>query len=342
VRIGVFGAGSIGCYLGGRLLAAGADVVLVGRLGDELAAHGLTLVDVDGTRTVLPAARLAHAADAAALADREIVLVTVKSTDTAAAGAVLAGVLAPGATVVSFQNGVSNPDLLRAALGTRRVVAGMVPWNVVRLGAGGFQQTTTGPVGIERGAGEAFLAALRRTRLPLDVRDDLRGVQWTKLLLNLNNSVNALAGVPLRQELAQRDYRRVFAAAFAEGLACLRAAGLRPVRVGRMLPALAPAILQLPDALFFRLAAALVKIDPAARSSMLDDLDRKKATEVDFLNGEIVRLGERHGVATPVNRRIVALVHAAEAAGTGSPGFTARNLLAEVGAAASSARRVSR
>jgi 2-dehydropantoate 2-reductase len=329
VRIGVFGAGSIGCYLGGRLAAAGADVRFVGRMGDEVAAHGLTLVDVDGARTALAAANVAYAADAATLADRDVVLVTVKSTDTAEAGRVLAGMLAPGAIVVSFQNGVSNPEILRAALGTRRVVAGMVPWNVVRLGAGGFQQTTSGPVGVERAAGDAFLAALRRTRLPLDVRDDLRGVQWTKLLLNLNNSVNALAGVPLREELSQRDYRRVFAAAFAEGLATLRVAGVRPVRVGRMLPQLAPAILRRPDALFFRLAAALVKIDPAARSSMLDDLDRRKATEIDFLNGEIVRLGERHGVATPVNRRIVALVHAAEARAQGSPCFKGRNLLAE-------------
>jgi 2-dehydropantoate 2-reductase len=319
LRIGIFGAGSIGCVLGGHLAASGADVVLVGRLGAELAANGLTLLGVDGRRVHVPSARFVNASEVAALAGCDVVLVTVKSNDTATAARALAGVLRPDAIVVSFQNGVSNPGLLRAGLGGVRVVAGMVPWNVVREGGGVFRQATSGPIGVERAAGSAFLAALGATGLPVDVRDDQTGVQWTKLLLNLNNSVNALAGVALRQELAERDYRRVFAAAFAEGLACLRAAKLRPVRVGRMIPALAPAILGAPDWLFFRLAATLVKIDPAARSSMLDDLERRRATEIDFLNGEIVRLGERHGVPTPVNQRIVALVRAAEAAAAGSP-----------------------
>jgi 2-dehydropantoate 2-reductase len=330
LRIGIFGAGSIGCTLGGHLAASGSTVVLVGRLGAELAAHGLTVLGVDGRRVHVPASGFVNASEASALAGCDVVLVTVKSNDTATAARALAGVLRPDATVISFQNGVSNPGILRAGLGGVRVVAGMVPWNVVREGGGVFRQATSGPVGVERAAGPTFLDALARTRLPLDVRDDLSGVQWTKLLLNLNNSVNALAGVPLATELAERDYRRVFAAAFAEGLRCLRAAGIRPVRVGRMIPAVAPRLLGAPDWLFFRLAATLVKIDPAARSSMLDDLDRRRPTEIDFLNGEIIKVGERHGVPTPVNQRIVALVRAAETAGAGSPHLGAADLLARV------------
>ena len=331
LKIGVFGAGAIGCYLGGRLAAAGEDVVMVGRLGGEIASHGLTITDLGGRRDVVPAERVAYAGDAAALADRDVVLVTVKSMATRAAAAALAGVLAPGAIVVSFQNGVSNVEVLRAGLGARVVAAGMVPFNVVHaVGTGSFQQTTSGPLGVERAAGEGLVAALRGAGLDVKAYENLGALAWSKLLVNLNNSVNALAGVPLVRELGQRDYRRVLALAFAEGLRSLRAAGLPTVRVGRMIPALTPTVLRLPDRLFFKVAATMVKIDPEARSSMLDDLERGRATEVDFLNGEVVRLGERHGVPVPVNRKIVALVHAAEAARRGSPKLSAAELLAAV------------
>jgi 2-dehydropantoate 2-reductase len=318
IRIGVLGAGAVGAYLGGRLLAAGADVILVGRLG----LTELTTVDDAGVRRHV--ARLRYADDPAALADREVVLVTVKSTDSERAAELLARV-APAATAISFQNGVSNPTILRRHLG--RVVAGMVPFNVIREGSV-FRQTTSGTLAVERAAGEAFLAALRATSLPLEVHDDLTRLAWSKLLLNLNNSVNALAGVPLAAQLGERGYRRVVARAVGEGLRCLRAAGVRPVRVGRVPPQLLPVLLRAPDALFRRLAGALVKIDPEASSSMQDDLRRGRPTEIDFLNGEIIRLGQAHGVATPVNARIRELVGAAEAAGRGSPRLTAAALLA--------------
>src|SRR5512143_3763943 len=144
MKVGVFGAGAIGCYLGGRLVAAGHDVVLVGRLAAEIAEHGLSLTDYQGERIVLSDVR--YVADAAALADREVVLVTVKSTATAGAAAELARVLPAATTVVSFQNGIGNAAILRSALAGRDVVAGMVPFNVVRKQRGHFHNGTSGPL----------------------------------------------------------------------------------------------------------------------------------------------------------------------------------------------------
>jgi 2-dehydropantoate 2-reductase len=330
VKLGVFGAGSIGCYLGGRLIAAGHDVVLVGRLGAELAAHGLVLTDHDGHETRLAAGRVRSVTDAAALADREAVLVTVKSLATDEAGAALAPVLPPGALVVSFQNGVGNPARLRAALPRHQVLAGMVPFNVVRLGEGRFHNGTSGPLELERagGAEAPLVAALAGAGFGVVLHADLTRVQWSKLVINLNNAVNALSGIPLREQLADRRYRQVMARVIREALACLQAAGISPPRIGKLVPRLAPFILGLPDWLFMRVAPAMVKVDPTARSSMLEDLDRRCATEIDYLNGEIIRLGAALGVPTPVNRRIVELVRAAERAAQGSPRLAADALLA--------------
>ncbi|HJZ88924.1 MAG TPA: 2-dehydropantoate 2-reductase [Polyangia bacterium] len=332
MKIGVLGAGSIGCYLGGRLIAAGHDLVLVGRLGAEIAAHGLTLTDYQGQRLVLPPEKVRYRADAAALRDREVVLVTVKSMATAEAAAQLARVLSSPVLVVSFQNGVSNVPTLRAALPACPVAAGMVPFNVLHQAQGHFHNGTSGPLELERtGGAEAELAeALGGAGFGVALHDDMRPVQWTKLLINLNNSLNALAGVPLREQLADRRYRMIMARVVREGLACLKAAGIRPVRIGRLIPRLAPTVLSLPNWLFVRVAAAMVKVDPTARSSMWEDLERRRPTEIEYLNGEVIRLGEQHHVPTPVNRKIRELVRAAEQAQRGSPQMSAPDLWAVV------------
>ena len=334
-KIGILGAGAIGCYLGGRLVASGSDVVFAGRMGNEIAEHGLTLTDYLGGRFELKPAQVAYSADPATLASCDVVLVTVKSMATKDAARPLADLLAPRAIVISFQNGVSNADALRRVLPDQRVLAGMVPFNVLRGPKAHFHLGTSGPLAIEEAPFATPAAdALRRAGLRVDVHPNIRGILWSKLLFNLNNSVNALSGLPLREQLSVRSYRRVTAKSITEGLACLAAARLKPVSVGRMIPRLAPSILSLPNVLFFRIAATMVSIDPEARSSMWDDLDRRRVTEIDYLNGEIVRLAERLGIDVPVNRMICELVRAAEEAKNGSPRLDADELLARVTSAA--------
>ena len=328
MRVGVLGAGSIGGYLGGRLAAAGVDVTLVGRpaLAEAVAAHGLRLTDYRGYDVTLPAARLRVASSAAALGDCDWVLVTVKGLDTPAAAAELAPVVARGAIVVSFQNGVRNAERLRAAI-DRPVLPGMVPFNVLRRGPAHLHQGTSGRLAVARSADgheSALTGALARAGLPARAHADMRGVLWGKLLINLNNSINALSGLPLAAQLRERGYRLVMADCVREGLAALAPAGIRPRLDVPLPPSLLPRLLSFPDPLFGLLARRLVAIDPNARSSMWEDLQRGRPTEVDLLNGEIVRLGAEHGVPTPLNAAIVRLVHACE--GSGPPSFSAAEL----------------
>ena len=325
MRIGVMGAGSVGCYIGGRLAVGGAAVTLVGRagLGETLAQHGLTVTDRTGTRHHLPLGPdLRFATEPAALSGCAVVLVTVKGPDTAAAGRAIAPHLGE-AVVVSLQNGLDNAAILRAQL-PGVVLAGMVPFNVLRLPEGRFHQGTAGPVVVEQTGREGpLLAALVAGGVPAVADGDMPSILWGKLMLNLNNALNALAGVPLREELSDRGYRRVLAAMMREGLAVGRATGRRARAVGTAPPWLAPWVLPLPSWLFSVVASSMVKIDPTARSSMWEDLQRGRRTEVDALNGAVVALGKEAGVPTPVNARVVAMVHAAEAAGAGSPGLGA-------------------
>ncbi len=317
-KITVFGAGMIGVYVGG-LLAQHANVTLIGRdsmLGPL--ADGLRLTDVDGSDVTVTGDRFRRASRPEALAGADLVLVTVKSMATGEAAAAIAAHAPAAAVVVSFQNGVSNPDVLRAALAGRTVLAGMVPFNVAQRGPAHFHRGTAGGLKVEASAAlKPFEAMFSDAGLPLEQSSNIVGVQWGKLLVNLNNAINAISGTSLADQLRQRDYRRAWAMSIAEGLRLARAAGIELVDPLPMPLALMPQIMRLPDSLYryvmMSASGGRVRVDPHARSSMADDLARGRKTEVDYLQGEVVRLAERLGRKAPVNARLVELVRKAEA-----------------------------
>jgi 2-dehydropantoate 2-reductase len=325
--IAIFGAGAIGCWVGGKLAAGGAQVTLIGRarVVDELAG-GLCISELDdgnATKTVTPAI----ATDAAAAATAALVVVTVKSAQTAAAGAELARVLPERAVVVSLQNGVRNADALRAALPGRTVLAAMVPFNVVRRAAGAYHRASGGVLRIDDDPAAApLLAACRAAALPIEPRRDMPAVQWAKLVMNLNNAINALSGIPLAAELAQRAYRLCLSAAQREALDLLATSKQDVAKLTAIPPSWMPRLLRVPDGIFRVLARRIVAIDPHARSSMWDDFEAGRPTEIDYLQGEVVTLAERLGRDAPVNRALVKLVRAAEAGGKRD--FTAAELRA--------------
>lgn len=327
-RIVVAGAGSIGCYVGGCLALAGRDVTLLLRssLAQMIAGHGLRITDLDGLdRLVGPAVVKLATEPAAAFADADIILVTVKSGATAAMAELIAEHAASGATVVSLQNGVGNVDALLTRLGgMARVVPGMVPFNVVQTYAEGeparFHRATSGTMQI--GSGVAGLRATLNVKGAATAEQkDMAAVLWGKLLLNLNNALNALSGLPLATQLANRKWRLLLAAQIKEGLSVLKAAGVRPARIEGVPPGAIPRILRLPNWLFRRVAGRMLAIDPEARSSMWEDLRAGRVTEIDYLQGAIAALAARHRVRIPITQRIVTLVKRAEAARSGPPGL---------------------
>ncbi|HET8750650.1 MAG TPA: ketopantoate reductase C-terminal domain-containing protein, partial [Sphingomicrobium sp.] len=220
-----------------------------------------------------------------------------------------------GATVISLQNGISNIDVLEQGLGGRFEVArGMVPFNVAYLGNGRFHKGVAGSLWADRRSiTQSLSEQVGGGPAALKLSDDMLALAWGKLLINLNNAVNALSGRTLRDELRQRDFRRVFAASMREGLDLLDRAGIEPAKVGTVAPALLPYVIAAPDWLFNNVFSRSWKIDAKARSSMADDLAAGRKTEVDYLNGELVRLAERLSIDAPVNRAIVELVRQAEA-----------------------------
>lgn len=325
--IGIAGAGSIGCFVGGMLAASGYRVALLARprLIQEIAGNGLRVSSFDGSERRVAADRLILSDDPSILRDARTVLVTVKSADTGEITELIARHASTDAAVVSLQNGVGNLSLLRDRLAGRKVLGGMVPFNVVALGDGRFHRSTSGDIVIAQDdAGTA--ARLSVPSLAIKASANIDGVQWGKLIVNLNNALNALSNIPLRQQLAQRGWRQLFADQMVEGLAAVRAEGIVPVSPTPLPSGWMPHLLRLPDALFGMLLGRTMKIDPEARSSMWEDLQRGRRTEIDYLQGVITEIADRRGLQAPLSRRITALIRKAEADGKGAPGLTAEQI----------------
>lgn len=319
----VAGAGSIGCFVGGMLRSGDHAVSLLARprVIDDINRNGLKVTSFEGIEHRLSSAEIKLSGDPAIFGDADIILVTVKSDDTAEIADLIAQHAGKDAVIVSLQNGTGNVPVLRETLPDHDVLAGMVPFNVLSMGDGHFHRATSGDILLEKD--DADTAKLLSTpELVFRGVVDIEGVQWGKLLVNLNNALNALSGLPLRDQLAQRSWRVLFADQMREALAVIKAEGIAPISTTPLPASFTPFILKLPDALFAKIAASMVQIDPKARSSMWEDLQRGRRTEIDHLQGLIVTLAERRGLRATLSERIVAQIRDAEQAGKGSPGLT--------------------
>ncbi len=146
---------------------------------------------------------------------------------------------------------------------------------------GELYQSTSGPVIIDAKAGKEILDLFSKVKFEFRGSENIKGEKWSKLLLNLNNSLNALAGIPIKAELENRSYRKILSKLMLETLMVCDAQGIELSKLTPVSPRLVPLVLTLPDILFKNVARKMVDIDPTAKSSMLVDIERGSITEID-------------------------------------------------------------
>jgi 2-dehydropantoate 2-reductase len=313
--IGVVGAGAIGRFVAAELAAGGADVVVLAR---RAGAPPVEACRIDGS-PVLVRTEPRLTVEPKDLADAESVVVAVKSQDTAAVADQLRDVLDPAAAVASLQNGLDAAPALRRVFG-ERTAAGVVTYNVFLDPSCVARQKTSGKLIFDPLAGEPArrMSELQRALVAggdvVELRADIHAIQAGKLLLNLNNGVCAATGLGILASLRDPDARACFSSCILEGLDAFRATGVRPARVNALPPGVIARALRLPNFIVTRLARRIASVDEGARSSTLQDLDRGRATEIDDLNGAIVRIAAQSGHLAPVNERVTEVVKRHEAA----------------------------
>lgn len=305
LRVTIIGAGAMGSLYGGRLADAGHRVLLYARRAGGIAApreRGLTIEELDGRVTTRPVAATADPGEAAA--DADLLILLVKTTDTAAALAPFRGRLGAGALLLTLQNGLGNEAAIRATLGAGVDLAlGVTAAGALLVGPGRVRHTGSGPTVIgypDRGVDgrlAAVAAALNAAGLATTATARIATAVWAKLLVNAAiNPVTALTGLRNGELPTAPGLADLLRAILAEADAVRRAAAPEAVEPGDP---------------FERVRAACVAT-AANHSSMLQDIVAGRPTEIDAINGAIVALGARHGIPTPLNAALVALVRGRE------------------------------
>jgi len=290
MKVAVMGAGAVGCYYGAMLARAGHEVVLIGRPAHVQAVvrEGLRLE----TQAFDEQVKLAASTEPSAVQGAELVLFCVKSTDSESAAAQIRPHLSPAALVLTLQNGVDNDERVRAVLRSSEVAAAVVYVATEMAGPGHVRHHGRGELVIAPSrASETVAQHLVAAGVPTQISDNVRGALWAKLILNCAyNALSAVSQLPYGVLVKGEGVAEVIRDVVAECLAVAKAEGV-------VIPGDTDAAVR-----------GIAQSMPSQYSSTAQDLARGKLSEIDHLNGLVVRRGEALGVATPANRVLFAMV----------------------------------
>ncbi|GAA6140281.1 2-dehydropantoate 2-reductase [Hydrogenophaga sp. 5NK40-0174] len=291
LNVAVFGAGAVGCFYGGMLARAGHNVTLIARPSHVAAIEandGLRMQTLQFDERI----HLAASTDASAVATSDMVLVAVKSGGTPEAGHQMKPFLRKDTQVFCLQNGVDNAERLRAVLHNTSVSATVVYVATEMAGPGHLRHHGRGELIIEPGpASEQLASALTAAGVPSQVSTNVKGALWAKLVVNCAyNALSAVGQIPYGQLVKQPGIRAIMEDAVSECLAVAAAEGIEIPGDPRAA------------------VSAIAESMAGQRSSTAQDLAMQRPSEIDHLNGYVVRMGEALHLATPVNRALWAAV----------------------------------
>lgn len=317
-RIAIIGAGAVGSALGALLHRAGENVILIARTAHAAAIrqHGLR-VDGDAGDFIAPV----EAAET--LNSRpNLALLTVKTQDVVAAVKANQPFL-DGVPVVTFQNGVRSDELVATILPREQILSAVVLMHVTYLLPGKVTVVYRGqlmlgrPFGLRDSELEDIARVLNQA-VPTRVTDNVKGAHWLKLIVNLNNALPAITNLPLREVYANAFLRNLAVGLVREGLRVVSRVNIRLESLPDVSVGLSRLISWMPSGVAGRIAAAKVRQLTTTwplLGSTLQSIQRGRPAEIDYLNGEIAELGKCLREATPLNSKIVELVHQVERTG---------------------------
>ena len=294
LKVAVMGAGAVGCYFGGMLARAGHDVTLIAR------PQHVEAINRDGlrmeTKTFDEHVRLKAGSDPAAVKGAQLVLFCVKSGDTESAGEQIKPYVGKDTVVLCLQNGCDNDQRLRAVLPQPEVAAAVVYVGTEMQGAGHLKHHGRGELVVDPVRNiEALDKMLADAGIPTQVSDNVRGQLWLKLIINCAyNAISAIAQKPYGVTTPGVGIRDVMRDVVDECMAVAKAEGVT-------VPGDVDAAV-----------AKIVETMPQQYSSTAQDIMRGKPTEIDYLNGHVVRRGKALGIRTPANQALWALVKLVE------------------------------
>jgi 2-dehydropantoate 2-reductase len=315
MKYAVIGLGAVGTVVGGILIHAGEDVVLIGKPPqvDKLRDQGIS---IKGLKTMSRVHVDEVSSDLAKIQQADTIFICVKSQDTAGLAEQLGKHLKSTAVLISLQNGVHNATVLKG-ITKKQALAGIVLFNAVYQVPGEVEVTIQGDILLEHDPDQQELlqeisSLFSKNGIPIKVMDDIIGYQWSKLLLNLQIAVTALTGQTIKESILDPDTRDILVATMKEGLQVCKQAGITLHALPGVDPQKMIKRLSTLPRLLLNVGGHFMGLKEGARNSMWQSLSRGKPTEIEYINGEIVKLAQQHNLKAPINEKLVDLIKQAE------------------------------
>lgn len=298
MKIAIIGSGAMGSLFGGRLSLAGHDVILYDIYRahvDAINTKGLLIEDAATGATTLTHPKASD--DPAAVKGADVFIVFVKSTTTEKAAAQFKAFAAPHTIAITLQNGLGNEGILRKYFGDHGTAAGVTSQGATFLEPGKIRHAGKGPTHLGMADGdnsrlEPLIAALDSAGFEAHVSADVTSMIWSKLIVNVGiNALTALTGLPNGALGDYEELRAIMADVVAETQLVAAARGVTLTHTDPLATVL-----------------DVCRKTAANKSSMLQDILNKRETEIDFINGAIVREAAALGIAVPANQTLARLV----------------------------------
>lgn len=315
MKYAVIGLGAIGSIIGGLLTKSGEDVVLIGKKNqvEIINKKGIRIKGINGSTLV---ENVNTSTDLSTLSNVDVVIICVKSQDTQNLASDLKKFINKSALLVSLQNGVRNLEILRDTTGNK-VVSGVILFIALYSKPGEVELTIKGGLLLEADNSsydnvKCLVNSLKKEGLKLKIVDDIEGILWSKLIVNLQIAVTALTGQTINESIIDKDSRAVLIATMKEGIYVLEQSGISLKTLPDIDPRRIIRRLSLFNSTLLKIGSRIMGLKENARNSMWQSLSRGKSTEIDYINGEIVNLARKNNLKAPINTKLVELIKVAE------------------------------
>ncbi|WP_109300680.1 2-dehydropantoate 2-reductase [Aquimarina sp. AU474] len=313
----IFGAGLIGSFIGGILTSLHKNTQLVCRPSiKQKLNNGLTLTDYLGNTIQikeLDFLTLENITQNGSEDFCDFLWITVKCTGIDQVSKEIKPLVGPNTIILCCQNGLGSDRVLQQYYPTNTILRVMIPFNVTEIKPGHLHRGSEGTLCIETPKQRlelvtSLVTLLNTSIMPTSQTTEMQALLWAKLQLNLGNSINALADIPVKAMLEQRNYRLIIAVLMKELLQVTKALQIKLPKLTALPAQYIPVVLSLPNSLFNLVGNKMLTIDPTVRTSMWWDLSQGKKTEIDYLNGAILEAALQVNIECPANKKIISLI----------------------------------
>ena len=312
MKYAVIGLGAVGGIVSSLLRKSGKNVTLIGKKNqvDVIKKNGLK---IKGLNSPIILKDLQVSDNLSAAKDVNVVFICIKSQDTEDLAYCLKNVINANTLIVSLQNGVRNSMGLGNITGCK-ILSGIVLFNSICEKPGEVTLTVEGGILLEKDEKYSKIVSnvLNNSGLKTIVVENVEGLLWSKLLLNLQIAVTALTGQTIRESIVNRDSRRMIIATINEGADVVEKSGIKLERLPEVDPIRIVKRLNKYNSFILGIGSRLIGVKENARNSMWQSLSRGKPTEIDYINGEIVNLARMNNLEAPINKKLVKLVKEVE------------------------------